>query len=102
MTVCISALFTSLMGLPSSLRHTFNEMLSSVLLCNVFTLVISLCAPFDWMLRIMLVIVTFLASVMLMATRRDIMGQFIFSTRLKMLGMDLCTGVMVIAACAMF
>jgi uncharacterized membrane protein YccC len=64
------------MDLPSSLRHKFNEMLSSVLLCTVVTLVISLCAPFHWLLSMMLVIVTFLASMMLVYGKKAMPLQF--------------------------
>jgi hypothetical protein len=45
MTVCIGALCTALMDMPSPLRHKFNEMSASVLLCSAVTLLISLCAP---------------------------------------------------------
>ncbi len=76
MTVCIGALSTSLMDLPSSLRHKFNEMLSSVLLCTVVTLIISLCAPFHWLLSFMLVIVTFLASMMVVYGKKAMPLQF--------------------------
>jgi uncharacterized membrane protein YccC len=45
MSVGIGALCTALMDMPSPLRHKFNEMLASVLLCSLVTLVVSLCAP---------------------------------------------------------
>ena len=45
--------------------------------------------------------VPIMAVMMLMAARRDIMGQFVISTRLKTLGW-ICTGVMAIAVLAMF
>jgi uncharacterized membrane protein YccC len=76
MTVCIGALSTSLMDLPSTLRHKFNEMLSSVLICSVVTLIISLCAPFHWLLSGMLVIVTFFASMMLVYGKKAMPLQF--------------------------
>lgn len=76
MTVCIGALSTSLMDLPSTLRHKFNEMLSSVLLCTAVTLVISLCTPFHWLLSIMLVVVTFLASMMVVYGKKAMPLQF--------------------------
>ena len=47
MTVCIGALCTALMDMPSPLRHKFNEMSASVLLCSAVTLLISLCAQRD-------------------------------------------------------
>jgi uncharacterized membrane protein YccC len=76
MTVCIGALCTSLMDLPSPLRHKFNEMLASVLLCTLVALVVSLCAPFHWALRSVLVIVSFLASMMVVYGKRAMPLQF--------------------------
>jgi uncharacterized membrane protein YccC len=64
MTVCIGALCTTLMDMPSPLRHKFNEMLASVLLCSAVTLLISLCGPVQWLLMTVLVLVSFLASMM--------------------------------------
>ncbi|KAF3997887.1 FUSC family membrane protein [Glaciimonas immobilis] len=86
MTVCIGALSTSLMDLPSTLRHKFNEMLSSVLLCTIVTLVISLCAPLQWLLSIMLVLVTFLASMMVVYGKKAMPLQFaaLFAMTLSM------------------
>lgn len=76
MTVCIGALCTSLMDLPSPLRHKFNEMLASVLLCTFVTLIVSLCAPFPWPLRISLIVVTFTASMMVAYGKKSIPLQF--------------------------
>jgi uncharacterized membrane protein YccC len=76
MTVCIGALCTSLMDLPSPLRHKFNEMLASVLLCTLVALIVSLCAPFHWGLRIALVIVTFTASMMVVYGKKSMPLQF--------------------------
>ncbi|MFC5474443.1 FUSC family protein [Paraherbaspirillum soli] len=76
MTVCIGALSTSLMDLPSTLRHKFNEMLSSVLLCTAVTLIISLCAPYHWLLSFMLVVVTFFASMMMVYGKKAMPLQF--------------------------
>jgi len=86
MTLCIGALSTSLMDLPSPLRHKFNEMLSSVLLCSVVTLVISLCAPFHWLLSVMLVLVTFLACMMVVYGKKAMPLQFaaLFAMTLSM------------------
>ncbi|MEB0011089.1 FUSC family membrane protein [Glaciimonas sp. Gout2] len=86
MTVCIGALSTSLMDLPSTLRHKFNEMLSSVLLCSIVTLIISLCAPFQWLLSIMLVLVTFLACMMVVYGKKAMPLQFaaLFAMTLSM------------------
>src|ERR1700741_409905 len=64
MTVCMGALCTALMDMPSPLRHKFNEMSASVLLCSAVTLVISLCAPVHWLLMAMLVLVSFAACMM--------------------------------------
>jgi uncharacterized membrane protein YccC len=76
MTVCIGALCTSLMDLPSPLRHKFNEMLSSVLLCTLVALIVSLCAPFTWALRTVLVIVSFTASMMVVYGKKTMPLQF--------------------------
>ncbi|MDB5992387.1 MAG: rane protein [Herbaspirillum sp.] len=76
MTVCIGALCTSLMDLPSPLRHKFNEMLASVLLCTMVALIVSLCAPFHWALRVALVIVSFTASMMVVYGKKSIPLQF--------------------------
>jgi uncharacterized membrane protein YccC len=76
MTVCVGALCTSFMDLPSPLRHKFHEMLASVLLCSVVTLVITLCAPFHWLLRVMLVLVSFFASMMVIYGRKTMPLQF--------------------------
>ncbi|MES2069461.1 MAG: FUSC family membrane protein [Pseudomonadota bacterium] len=76
MTVCIGALCTSLMDMPSPLRHKFNEMLSSVLLCTAVTLVISLCAPVNWLLSVMLVLISFLASMMVVYGKKTMPLQF--------------------------
>ncbi|HEY4318303.1 MAG TPA: FUSC family membrane protein [Herbaspirillum sp.] len=76
MTICIGALCTSLMDLPSPLRHKFSEMLASVLLCTLVTLIVSLCAPFHWALRVALVIVTFTASMMVVYGKKSMPLQF--------------------------
>ena len=76
MVVCIGALCTSLMDLPSPLRHKFNEMLASVLLGSAVTLLISLCAPVHWLLGIMVALVSFLASMMVAFGRKGMPLQF--------------------------
>jgi uncharacterized membrane protein YccC len=76
MVVCIGALCTSLMDLPSPLRHKFNEMLASVLLGSAVTLAISLCAPFHWLLGIMVAVVSFFASMMVAFGRKGMPLQF--------------------------
>ncbi|MGK5027775.1 FUSC family membrane protein [Janthinobacterium sp. RB2R34] len=71
MTVCIGALCTTLMDMPSPLRHKFNEMLASVLLCSAVTLLISLCGPVHWLLMTVLVLVSFLASMMVVYGKKS-------------------------------
>ena len=71
MTVCIGALCTALMDMPSPLRHKFNEMSASVLLCSAVTLLISLCAPVHWLLLTMLVLVSFLACMMVVYGKKS-------------------------------
>lgn len=76
MTVCIGALCTSFMDLPSPLRHKFHEMLASVILCSLVTLVITLCAPIHWLLSVMIVLVSFMASMMLVYGKKTMPLQF--------------------------
>ncbi|SDG14876.1 Uncharacterized membrane protein YccC [Duganella sp. OV458] len=71
MTVCIGALCTALMDMPSPLRHKFNEMSASVLLCSAVTLLISLCAPYHWLLMVMLVVISFAACMMVVYGRKS-------------------------------
>ncbi|MCL6486998.1 MAG: FUSC family protein [Janthinobacterium lividum] len=71
MTVCIGALCTTLMDMPSPLRHKLNEMLASVLLCSAVTLLISLCGPVQWLLMAVLVLVSFLASMMVVYGKKS-------------------------------
>ena len=86
MTICIGALSTSFMDLPSPLRHKFNEMLSSALVCSIVTLIISLCAPFPLLLNTMLVLVTFLACMMIVYGKKAMPLQFaaLFAMTLSM------------------
>lgn len=76
MAFCLGALCTSLMDLPSPLHHKFYEMLSSVLICTVFTLLVSLCTPVRWLLETMIVLGTFLASMMVVYGRKALPLQF--------------------------
>lgn len=77
MTVAIGALCVSLMDhQPSPLRHKFNEMLASAILCSLITLVITLCAPVHWLLHVMLVVVSFLASMMVVYGKKTMPLQF--------------------------
>lgn len=76
MTVFLGALCTSQMDLPSPLRHKFNEMLASVLLCTIVMLVISLCAPIPWLVSVAMVLVSFLASMMVVYGKKTLPLQF--------------------------
>jgi uncharacterized membrane protein YccC len=77
MAVAIGALCTSLMDLPSPLRHKFNEMLAGVLLCSLVALLVSLCSPVPWLLRTVIVLVSFLASMMVVYGRKAMPLQFV-------------------------
>jgi uncharacterized membrane protein YccC len=77
MAVAMGALCTSLMDLPSPLRHKFNEMLAGVLLCSLVALLVSLCSPVPWLLRSVIVIVSFLASMMVVYGRKAMPLQFV-------------------------
>lgn len=76
MALAIGAMCTSLMDLPSPLRHKFNEMLASVLLCSAVTLLISLCAPLPWLRNLAVVLVSFLASLMVVYGKKTMPLQF--------------------------
>ncbi|MDL2357216.1 MAG: FUSC family membrane protein [Pseudomonadota bacterium] len=76
MAVAMGALCTSLMDMPSPLRHKFNEMLAGVLLCSLVALLVSLCSPVPWLLRSVIVVVTFLASMMVVYGRKAMPLQF--------------------------
>ncbi|MGW8394948.1 FUSC family membrane protein [Pseudoduganella sp. HUAS MS19] len=71
MSIGIGALCTALMDMPSPLRHKFNEMMASVLLCTAVTLLISLCGPYYWLLMVMLVAVSFFASMMVVYGKKS-------------------------------
>jgi uncharacterized membrane protein YccC len=77
MAVAIGALCTSLMDLVSPLRHKFNEMLASVLLCSLVALLVSLCSPVPWLLRTVIVVVSFWASMMVAYGRKAMPLQFV-------------------------
>ncbi|MDB5935434.1 MAG: hypothetical protein JWQ01_2778 [Massilia sp.] len=76
MAVAMGALCTSLMDMPSPLRHKFNEMLAGVLLCSIVVLLVSLCSPVPWLLRSVIILVTFLASMMVVYGRKAMPLQF--------------------------
>lgn len=71
MSVGIGALCTALMDMPSPLRHKFNEMMASVLLCSFVTLLVSLCAPYFWLLIAVLVALSFCASMMIVYGKKS-------------------------------
>jgi uncharacterized membrane protein YccC len=77
MAVAMGALCTSLMDLPSPLRHKFNEMLAGVLTCSLVALLVSLCSPLPWLLRTVIVLVSFLASMMTVYGRKAMPLQFV-------------------------
>jgi uncharacterized membrane protein YccC len=77
MVVAMGALCTSLMDMPSPLRHKFNEMLAAVLLCSLVALLVSLCSPVPWLLRTVIVLVSFLASMMVVYGRKAMPLQFV-------------------------
>lgn len=76
MAVAIGALCTSLMDLPSPLRHKFNEMLAGLLLCSLVALLVSLSSPVPWLLRTVIVLVSFLSSMMVVYGRKAMPLQF--------------------------
>jgi uncharacterized membrane protein YccC len=77
MAVAIGALCTSLMDMPGPLRHKFNEMLAGVLFCSAVALLVSLCSPVPWLLRSVIVLVSFLASMMVVYGRKAMPLQFV-------------------------
>jgi uncharacterized membrane protein YccC len=76
MAVAFGALCTSLMDMPSPLRHKFNEMLAGVLLCSVVALLVSLSSQVEWLLLAVIVLVSFLASMMVVYGRKAMPLQF--------------------------
>jgi uncharacterized membrane protein YccC len=77
MAVAMGALCTSRMDLPSPLRHKFNEMLAGVLTCSLVALLVSLSSPLQWLLRTVIVLVSFLASMMTVYGRKAMPLQFV-------------------------
>ncbi len=74
--VAMGALCTSLMDMPSPLRHKFNEMLAGVLLCSVVALLVSLSSQVGWLLYSVIVLVSFLSSMMVVYGRKAMPLQF--------------------------
>jgi len=77
MAVAIGALCTSLMDMPGPLRHKFNEMLAGVLSCSLVALLVSLSSPVPWLLRSVIVLVSFLSSMMVVYGRKAMPLQFV-------------------------
>ncbi|MDB5822621.1 MAG: protein of unknown function YccS/YhfK [Herminiimonas sp.] len=76
MGAAIGALCTSLMDLPGPLRHKFNEMAACLLICTAVTLLITLCTPYPLLLGGIIVLLTFLSSMMLVYGRKAMPLQF--------------------------
>ena len=74
--VAMGALCTSLMDMPSPLRHKFNEMLAGVLLCSVVALLVSLSSQLEWLLLAVIVVVSFFSSMMVVYGRKAMPLQF--------------------------
>jgi uncharacterized membrane protein YccC len=74
--VAMGALCTSLMDMPSPLRHKFNEMLAGVLLCSVVALLVSLSSQVEWLLLTVIVVVSFFSSMMVVYGRKAMPLQF--------------------------
>ncbi|QOL48509.1 FUSC family protein [Massilia litorea] len=74
--VAMGALCTSLMDMPSPLRHKFNEMMAGVLLCSVVALLVSLSSQVEWLLFTVIVLVSFLSSMMVVYGRKAMPLQF--------------------------
>ncbi len=72
MTVGMGALCTALMDMPSPLRHKLNEMSSAILACSVVALLISLSGPYHWLLMTMLVVISFLASMIVVYGKKSL------------------------------
>jgi len=77
MVVAMGALCTSLMDMPGPVRHKFNEMLAGVLSCSLVALVVSLCSPVPWLLGSVIVLVSFVASMMVVYGRKAMPLQFV-------------------------
>ncbi|HJV75147.1 MAG TPA: FUSC family membrane protein [Noviherbaspirillum sp.] len=75
-TVATGALCASLMDLPSPLRHKFVEMLSSVLVCSLISLIVELCAPAHQLLGLVIGGVSFAASMLVAFGRKAMPLQF--------------------------
>lgn len=74
--VAMGALCTSLMDMPSPLRHKFNEMLAGVLLCSMVALLVSLSSQVEWLLFAVIVVVSFFSSMMVVYGRKAMPLQF--------------------------
>jgi uncharacterized membrane protein YccC len=88
MVVSIGALCTAQMDLPSPLRHKFNEMLASTLLCTAVTLVVSLASGIPWLLPILLVAISFFSGMLTVYGNKTMPLQFsmLFIMALTLMG----------------
>src|SRR5689334_24650925 len=75
MVVSIGALCTSLMDLPSPLRHKFNEMMACVLLTTAVTFLVAVVTPYA-ILPAVIVVVSFLAGLMVAYGNKTMPLQF--------------------------
>ncbi|CAJ0707177.1 FUSC family protein [Ralstonia holmesii] len=75
MVVSIGALCTSLMDLPSPLRHKFNEMMACVLLTTAVTFLVAVVTPYA-ILPVVIVVVSFLAGLMVAYGNKTMPLQF--------------------------
>jgi uncharacterized membrane protein YccC len=102
MAVAMGALCTSLMDLPSPLRHKFNEMLAGVLTCSLVALLVSLCSPVQWLLRTVIVLVSFLASMMTVYGRKAMPLQFVALFVMMLSSDDAATPLQALRHAALF
>lgn len=88
MVVSIGALCTGQMDLPSPLRHKFNEMLASTVLCTVVTLLVALASGVPWLLPILLVGISFFSGMLTVYGNKTMPLQFamLFVMALTLIG----------------
>lgn len=76
MAASIGALCVSLLEMPAPLKHKFHDMLGALLLCSSITLIVSLCAPYEWLVRVVVIAISFLASMLVVYGRKTMPLQF--------------------------
>lgn len=88
MVVSIGALCTAQMDLPSPLRHKFNEMLASTLMCTAVTLAVSLASGVPWLLPMLLVAISFFSGMLTVYGNKAMPLQFamLFIMALTLMG----------------